>query len=286
MTVDVPFSISQSYTDIAAFNSGSQGVLYCGVQKSSGRPVVLKRIPKTVSSKRIRLEIEAGTRLRGIQGIPHFHESVDQNDCVWLIFDRADGQDLLSWMENDDFQSPPETVVRHIATHLIRILYKVHQAGFAHKDIKLENIVYNPKTKFVWLIDFGLSFNIKKEPSCRDFAGSREYASPELLFSRNAFCAKKVDVWALGVTLYALLFGMFPFPTDERNENRMLRNKRHPQLVFPDADVSKEARDLLSSMINVDANKRIEASQLLTQPWFTMNKNANRNSSRTSVREM
>lgn len=172
--LDIPFVISQGYSDVVAFNSGSQGTLYSASQRSSGRQVVLKRIPKSVAIKRVRLEIEAGIRLRGVQGgspnhplqciiigdlpslgIPHFHESFDQSDCTvrlevsslhsmtkmqWLVFDRADGIDLLTFMENSDFQSTPENVVRHIATHVIRILSKVHQAGFAHKDLKLENV--------------------------------------------------------------------------------------------------------------------------------------------------
>jgi len=270
--LEVPFVISQGYSDVVAFNSGSQGTLYSASQRSSGRQVVLKRIPKSVAIKRVRLEIEAGIRLRGVQGIPHFHESFDQSDCTWLVFDRADGIDLLTFMENSDFEPTPENVVRHIATHVIRILSKVHQAGFAHKDLKLENIMYNPKTKYVWLIDFGLSYNMKKEPNCKDFAGSKEYASPEMLLSRNTFCPKKVDVWALGVTFYALLFGMFPFPHDEQSEGKMHKTKRHPRLTFPESTVSKEATDLLGRMICTDATHRMEASQLLSHAWFAAGK--------------
>jgi serine/threonine protein kinase len=58
----------------------------------------------------------------------------------WLALDRADGLDLLTWMENSDFTPVNENTVKHIATFVIRILNKVHQHGFAHKDIKLENV--------------------------------------------------------------------------------------------------------------------------------------------------
>jgi len=282
----MPSVLTQSYTDVSPFSSGSQGILYRATQIGSGRQVVLKKISKALPQKRIRTEIEAGTRLRGIQGVPYFHNHYEDSENVWLALDRADGQDLLTWMENTDFQAIPEKTVRHIATFVVRILHKVHQTGFAHKDIKLENIIYNETSKQVALIDFGLCFNMRKEQTCRDFAGSKEYAAPEMLLSRAAFCPKKVDVWALGVTLYALLFGMFPFPTDAKSEEKMLRSKKHPIVRFPRDEVSTEAKDLLSKMICNDPASRIDASALLSHPWFqTQRPGRGRNSTSAQQRE-
>jgi len=263
-----PAALCQNYSDIVEFGSGSHGVLYRATQMSSGRQVVLKKISKSSPPKRIRLEIEAGTRLRGVQGVPYFHNHYEDNENMWLALDCVEGNDLLTWMENSDFSPVPEKMVKHIATHIVRILHRVHNAGFAHKDIKLENIIYNDKTRQVSLIDFGLCFNMRKEQTCRDFAGSKEYAAPEMLISRSAFCPKKVDVWALGVTLYALFFGMFPFSTDAKSEERMLRSKKHPIVHFPNSKVSAEAKDLLAKMICVDASARIQADQILSHPFF------------------
>jgi len=265
----MPATLLQSYSDIVEFSSGSHGILYKARQNGTERSVVLKKISKSIPHRRTRLEIEAGSRLRGIQGIPHFHNHFEDNDNTWLAIDRAEGHDLLTWMEAGDFQPIPEKTVRHIATHIVRILHRVHQHGFAHKDIKLENIIFDDKTKQVCLIDFGLCFNMKKEQVCRDFAGSKEYASPEMLLSRSSFCPKKVDVWALGVTLYALLFGMFPFPTNAKSEEKMLKSRRHPIVRFSPRDkVSAEAKDLLGKMLCNDAATRIEADQLIHHPWF------------------
>jgi len=263
-----PAQLVQNYSDISPFSSGSHGVLYKATQNVTGRQVVLKKISKSLPPRRIRCEIEAGTRLRGVQGIPYFHNHYEDSQDVWLALDRADGLDLLTWMEDSDFTPVSESTVKHIATFVIRILNKVHQHGFAHKDIKLENILYNEKTRQVNLIDFGLCYNMRKEQTCRDFAGSKEYASPEMLLSRSSFCPKKVDVWALGVTLYALLFGMFPFPTDAKSEQQMHKTKKHPVVRFPRDKVSPEAKDLLAKMMNNDASSRIDADQLLNHCWF------------------
>jgi len=273
-----PVALRENYTELIEFGAGTHGIMFRSSQRVSGQQVIVKKVSKELPLKRIRTEIEAGTRLRGVSGIPHFHQYYEEPTSTWLVFDVAEGQDLLTWMEADNFRPAPEKTVRHIAMQIVRILCRVHQTGFAHKDIKLENIVYNSKDKQVHLIDFGLSYNMRREPLCRDFAGSKEYAAPEMLFSRSSFCPKKADVWSLGVTLYAMLFGMFPYPTDDEGSQRMMKTKRYPDLTFPRDRVSAEAKELLELMLNPNANERIDPKDLLTHPWFHYRSGSRNNS--------
>ena len=84
-----------------------------------------------------------------------------------------------------------------------------HSKQICHRDIKLENILLdeqgNPK-----LIDFGFSTCIPNDKKVKIFCGTPSYMSPEIV-QKIEYNGPPADVWALGVLLYALLTGTFPF---------------------------------------------------------------------------
>lgn len=94
----------------------------------------------------------------------------------------------------------------------------MHMQGIIHRDIKLENILVdqreNVDTKklepVVKLIDFGLAMRAEKNPPMKDFCGTPNYVAPEIL-SGEEYEGKPADCWALGVVLYLMLVGRFPF---------------------------------------------------------------------------
>lgn len=138
-------------------------------------------------------------------------------------------------------------------------------------DIKLENIMATAGSKpTVSLIDFGLCHHFKGSDVCSDFAGSREYAAPELLLSKMNFSATQVDVWALGVTIFALLYGVFPFSFDADEQAEIERTGIHPRPHFPAnvTRISTEAMDLLSKMMESDPTKRISMREVKNHPFL------------------
>jgi len=184
--------------------------------------------------------------------------------------DLAEGSDLLTWMERADFMPMIEEHCRSITFQLLMTMSSIHHAGVAHKDLKLENIIMSTEG-VVSIIDFGLAYNFKDSAICTDCAGSIEYASPEILLSGEPFSATKADVWSLGVTVYALLYGSFPFGFDDRLLNEMLTLRQHPEVVFPrSVEVSSAARDFLRRMLSVDPLKRWDIEKLLKHPWFSL----------------
>jgi len=143
----------------------------------------------------------------------------------------------------------------------------------AHRDIKLDNILLDSKgnTK---IIDFGLaSMDEDEVHGCRNFVGSPEYVAPEII-QRKPYSGYKADVYSLGMVLYCMLFGQFPFIPEKRFES-ILNGEEHPVLEWPDQllkfptfSVSKTARDLLSQMLEVDPSKRISMEQLSKHNWL------------------
>src|SRR6185437_14392376 len=80
-----------------------------------------------------------------------------------------------------------------------------------HRDLKLGNMVYNRRARTVTLINFCLGKHLISENDLlTDQRGSPAYISPDVL-SGKPYLGKASDCWALGVVLYTMLFGQFPF---------------------------------------------------------------------------
>jgi len=262
----------EGYRDAKPLCAGTHGLIFIANDILTGQRLVLKRVVKSMDQRRrIQNEVGAGLKLRGVPQVPRFHQYVETTEHGWLIFDYAKGVDLLTWMEQYDFTPVPEITVQEIALQLVTTMQLVHSRGVAHKDIKLENIILDPDTGLVSVLDFGLCFNFRNgRDMCRDFAGSREYSPPELLLSYGPFSSTKTDVWSLGVTLYALLFGCFPFGFDAKAVDAMIASEKHPSVTFPrDSQVSDDAKSLLLRMMDVDASKRISMCDISSHPWLT-----------------
>jgi 5'-AMP-activated protein kinase catalytic alpha subunit len=85
----------------------------------------------------------------------------------------------------------------------------LHSRNIAHRDIKPENIIVDGDR--LKLIDFGLSTEWTSAKTMMETpCGSPCYAAPEMVAGKKYDC-RKVDIWAMGVTLYAMLMGKLPF---------------------------------------------------------------------------
>jgi serine/threonine protein kinase len=145
-------------------------------------------------------------------------------------------------------------------------------------DLKCENIMIELETNKPIIIDLGLSEIVDEnsDQTCRE-AGSFEYASTEKVEilkgydseKGKPFSGFKTDVWSLGIILFVVLYGHYPWKKEERK--KMIKfEKKHPEVNFPDylKQISAEAKDLIRKMLEVDFNKRIPLQEVLSHPWL------------------
>ena len=200
--------------------------------------------------------------------------SVDGGDAqVFIAMPYACGGDLLSYVEKGPIA---EELVQKTAQKILHALQYIHGLGIVHRDVKLDNILITGKRYVgdnVVLSDFGLATEIDSDGYFRDSKGSLECAAPEVL-APGKLKSEKVDIWALGVTLYTCLTGTLPFSRTQANCINsvtteimrglpVFRNKKnHFKQDFP------LAYDLIKRMLVVDPEKRISASEALGHPWF------------------
>ncbi|GAB1202733.1 hypothetical protein APSETT445_001354 [Aspergillus pseudonomiae] len=108
----------------------------------------------------------------------------------------------------------PVDKVKRIFTQLVGAVAYVHSKSCVHRDLKLENILLD-KHENVKLCDFGFTREYEGKASyLQTFCGTICYSAPEMLKGEK-YAGEKVDVWSLGIILYALLAGELPFDEDD-----------------------------------------------------------------------
>lgn len=185
-----------------------------------------------------------------------------------FVLNYAENGDLYNYINKRDTIS--ESAVKNIIYNVLNAINDLHSKGFCHQDIKLENILLFGDEKTATLADFGSTEKINEGEKSSSILGSIFYLAPEILTSK--LHDKSADIWALGVTLFILLSGELPFVG--RTAKQFLndietRMNRKEGSIFPELNnVSKEGKDLVSAMLQVDPEKRISASEALNFPWF------------------
>lgn len=226
----------------------------------NGKTVVLKKLNPTVRSDLIESEIAAGKNLKHaniVKMVTHFEEG----DSIYLVLEYIQGLDLFEYLHQNSFKPLRENEVKHIFKQIIKTTMYIHKKGFVHRDLKLENIMLSANHK-VKIIDFGLSATASCGSQFDTFLGSIEYASPEIL-AKDSYNGCKSETWSLGVLLYALLFGQFPFSATDRS------NHFRVNISFPkESIVSEDARDLILHMLVVNQDKRFGIKQVSKHKWI------------------
>jgi serine/threonine protein kinase len=86
----------------------------------------------------------------------------------------------------------------------------MHYKGKAHRDIKLENILYDASTHQIKLIDFGFSLGTSEDKKSDSYCGTPHYMDPDIV-KKVPYSPFAADMWACGVILYIILVGNLPF---------------------------------------------------------------------------
>lgn len=105
------------------------------------------------------------------------------------------------------------------------------------------------------------------DDSLTDRHGCPAYVSPELLTNgKGSYSGRAADIWSLGVTLYTMLIGRYPF--QDTQPAALFAKIRRGAFTLPDW-LSPQAKCLIGCMLRKTPVERLEASELLMHPWLT-----------------
>jgi len=114
----------------------------------------------------------------------------------------------------------------------------------AHRDLKPENLLFDEDNN-IKMIDFGLANYIKDGSSLTTSCGSPNYAAPEVITGLS-YGGPDVDIWSIGIILYAMVVGQLPFDDDQMS---ILFQKIKEGRYFLPNYISKDVKDLINRML-------------------------------------
>lgn len=144
----------------------------------------------------------------------------------------------------------------------VRIVACLHKRNIVHRDLKLGNLVINRKTRKVTITNFCLGKHLASENDLlKDQRGSPAYISPDVLCGKP-YLGKPSDMWALGVVLFTMLFGQFPF-YDSSPTQLFSKIKAANYNIPNDGRVSEGTISLIRNLLVLQPSKRLTALQVL-----------------------
>lgn len=275
----MPECLSNTQTSVhnyQAFNyllgEGSSSNVFLGRNVHSDELVALKITDCSNFSKSkmeyVRSEVNILKKVASLESkedLLALYDVIEQGSEVCLVTEFIDGGDLESYF-NEFPSGIPERIAKWIFKKLLCAVAILHNNNICHRDIKLENVMYNKEIHKLKLIDFGFAASANENVLHTDCCGSIHYAAPEVI-KRIPYDGKKADVWSLGIILFVLLSGLFPFD-DISNRTEIIFDKIVAGEFFLPSFLSSEVSPLLRSMLQKDPKKRPDVNEILNHPWF------------------
>ena len=211
-----------NYQIISKIYESLNSEVYRGIRLLDERPVILKVLkqdyPTVRELARYKQEYKIIRSLNFDEAIAAYGLESYKRTLVIILEDF--GAVSLRKLNQGHSLALPEFLP--LAIKIVEHLGKIHAAQIVHKDINPANIVFNPETTQLKIVDFGIATILKREnPSLKSpnlVEGTLAYISPEQTGRMNRSLDYRTDFYSLGVTFYELLTGRLPFESTDALE--------------------------------------------------------------------
>ncbi|CAL8394684.1 unnamed protein product [Arctogadus glacialis] len=261
-----------SYLVGKMINKGSFAKVMEGLHVGTGEKVAIKVIDK----KKARLDsyvlknMKREPRIHQMVRHPHIVvllETLETENSYYMAMELCVGGDLMDRI--CERKRLEEREVRRYTRQILSGVEHLHQHGIVHRDLKIENFLLDEHNN-IKIVDFGLSNTLKAEPLSLDLlntqCGSPAYAAPELLAHRKY--GPKVDVWSVGVSMFAMLTGTLPFMVEPFNIKQLHQKMVNGEISAIPNDVSKGAVGFVLSLLEADPAKRPSIRAAMEERWL------------------
>ena len=281
-------------------NSGSSGVVYKGCVKNNPTDkVCLKFLLNKIETEKITKqnnnkigdtninndsiieEINIQKKLQ-YKNIVKYYDYFDLKGYGCIVMELADSGDIAMISRRiTDKKNLSETFLAFITKQILEGLYFIHNNKIIHMDIKQQNILIDNNLA-VKITDFSISLSYDKIKSHEKiklpFAGTNPYMSPEVL--KKAYIdiedANKIDMFSLGVMLYNLSIGDFPYKLNEnakKNFDEIYEKIQKNELEFPENKNNTKKYSylfikFLKNLLEKNIKNRISVFDALEDPWI------------------
>ncbi|CAK65757.1 unnamed protein product (macronuclear) [Paramecium tetraurelia] len=196
--------------------------------------------------------------------VVQFEHVFEDHENVYILLELCCNQTLNELIKRR--KRLTEIEVQCYVAQMINALKYLHNNNVIHRDLKLGNLFLN-KNMELKLGDFGLATKLEFEgEKKRTICGTPNYIAPEVLDGKVGH-SFEVDVWSLGVIIYAMLIGKPPFETpDVKSTYKKIKMN---QYSFPDqVQISDNAKQLIQKILVLEPNKRPSLDEIMAHSFM------------------
>ena len=273
--------INNIYKFKEVIGKGSFGIVRTGYRIKEISPhkiYAIKSIDKTKISQsdidNLEKEIDIISSLDH-PNIARFYETFHDERYFHIVTELCRGKELSKLLKQNGGKLN-ERKCRIIIMKILHAINYCHSHGIVHCDLKPDNIIFESPNEEeenedilnlldLKLIDFGLSSRIKKNEKLNNTVGTAYFIAPETI--KGAY-DEKCDMWSIGVILYYILSGKFPFTGNSNFEIFEKIQKNEPVFKNLFKDISQNAIDFIKKCLVKNPNERLSAKECLSHPWL------------------
>jgi len=244
--------------------TGGFSVVKYGVNKETGENVAVKIVQQSNAQMIMEREIEIMKKAASHPNILRLYDVYQTSKNIFLVMELARGGEVFDHIVKHGEYSEHDASI--IARKIVEAVRFLHSQGIAHRDLKPQNLLCaSDDPTDIRISDFGLSKVFNQATMMQTCCGSPEYVAPEILMCVSY--DQSVDMWSVGIIIYILLTGCFPFWSE--NVQTLYQKIMNGAYRWPSKPVvSESAKDLVKHLLEKDPKKRMTAEECLHHPWI------------------
>ena len=266
ININLPVNIGP-YTIKEKIKDGAFSVISLASSKITGDDVAVKTIDKNSLHANITDLSLVDNEVAILKILKHkniltLYQLFESPKYIHIVTELINGKELFDQiMTNKKIE---EEEAKGIFYQMLDALIYMHKMSICHRDIKIENILFEKRTNTPKLIDFGFSSFYRKGTKLKEVCGSPSYACPEM-HKGVEYYPEKADVWSFGIVLYVMLCGYLPFSEEDDEKNKDLIIKGD---FYLPKELSPSASDLLKHMIDPNEETRFDFDKVSNHEWL------------------
>ncbi|CAD7703948.1 unnamed protein product, partial [Ostreobium quekettii] len=286
----------EQYITGRLLGKGSFGEVFLAVDRYTGQKVAVKdmcatrgRLTAERTLQKITNEVVVMKAVQACPAIVGLLGTFRQGDRYRIVMEHCGGGDLKYHLKSGGAFSEAQAAL--VAYEILKVIRACHDCDIVHGDVKTANFVLkssraNPFSKEAapgvlkkgWMkaIDFGCSQFVDDFTRMRSRVGTPVFMSPEV-FQRNY--SFESDLWSLGILLYQLQAGRFPFWSSAEagsvstvHDVMAAVSTREPDFSYgPWLNMSSDGLDFMQGLLDKNYLSRMTADEAFSHPWITRN---------------
>jgi serine/threonine protein kinase len=194
------------------------------------------------------------------------YDSFAHENKFYTVMDFAEGGELTLLLKEKGTLSEEES--KKIFKQIYEAVCYIHSQNIIHRDLKPNNILFLDKERTqIVIIDFGISGMANGNQREKIKAGTTSFLPPEMASGEEFSSSPKLDIWAMGIILYLMVEGCYPF--DGKNTKEIIISILRSKLEFnKKIKISTPLKNLIGGMLEKNYRFRIDDNSELFNKWF------------------